>query len=572
MAGLLLEVGPCMVNADGRTTRNNPWAWNRLANMLFIDQPVQTGFSYDWLVNATIDALSENVTVFGKDENNPYRGIPQQNSTFYVGTLSSQRPKNTANTTTNAARAFWNFAQTWFTAFPEHRPSNDRVSIWTESYGGRYGPAFAAYFSDMNTRIRDGLIDRNTYVPIHLDTLGIINGCIDPLSHLTSFPTFAFNNTYGIQAINSSAYHAAMTAADSPGGCRDQIAACHTIIALHDPAHTGINETVNSFCASVATNCTEKVEGPYTSVSGRGYGYYDVAAPSLDPFPSRDWLAFLNQPSTQYALGVPLNFSFVGGGPVSEAFDSTGDYAIDRPGKDGYQAAIGRLLDDGVAVAMVYGDRDYACNWIGGEQTSLTIPRHRPVGAMDSFKGAGYADIVINGTEKASEKGHPRADFRSNSIDHDSEKFVGGLVRQIDSFSFSRVFQAGHMVPTYQPETALRIFERTLAHVDIATGSTPIPLAGNYTEDYSSPMTEGTNSLEKGASPDTKTGTGTSPSYHYRTHGYDTAWAVRQFPPSPESLPPHQCHVLDLEGSCTKEEVARVANGSAVIVDWKVSE
>jgi cathepsin A (carboxypeptidase C) len=40
------ENGPCQVTADGSATTSNPWSWNNEANLLYIDQPAGTGFSY----------------------------------------------------------------------------------------------------------------------------------------------------------------------------------------------------------------------------------------------------------------------------------------------------------------------------------------------------------------------------------------------------------------------------------------------------------------------------------------------------------------------------------------------
>jgi cathepsin A (carboxypeptidase C) len=46
MIGLFEEVGPCLVNEHGNGTNYNPWGWSRNSSLLFVDQPVDVGFSY----------------------------------------------------------------------------------------------------------------------------------------------------------------------------------------------------------------------------------------------------------------------------------------------------------------------------------------------------------------------------------------------------------------------------------------------------------------------------------------------------------------------------------------------
>nr|XP_045616427.1 lysosomal protective protein-like [Procambarus clarkii] len=47
MEGLLAELGPYRVNPDGKTLKKNIYAWNTMANVLFLEAPACVGYSYD---------------------------------------------------------------------------------------------------------------------------------------------------------------------------------------------------------------------------------------------------------------------------------------------------------------------------------------------------------------------------------------------------------------------------------------------------------------------------------------------------------------------------------------------
>jgi hypothetical protein len=104
------ENGPCYVNPDSNSTVLNPWSFNNHVNMLYIDQPNQVGFSYDSLINGTLDVLTGDITPGDFSS-----GIPTPNQTLLVGTFPTQNPNTTANNTAFAAKALWHFAQSWST-------------------------------------------------------------------------------------------------------------------------------------------------------------------------------------------------------------------------------------------------------------------------------------------------------------------------------------------------------------------------------------------------------------------------------------------------------------------------
>ena len=128
-SALSSESGPCYANADGKSSTINPWSFNNHVNVLYIDQPVQTGFSYDTLVNGTYDVLSNAVTPVPQSELH----IVETNNTYRLGTFASQNPLTTTNTTVTAAKALWHFAENWLTSFPEFKSSSKDISIWTNS-------------------------------------------------------------------------------------------------------------------------------------------------------------------------------------------------------------------------------------------------------------------------------------------------------------------------------------------------------------------------------------------------------------------------------------------------------
>lgn len=165
--------------------------------MLYIDQPNQVGFSYDVPTNGTVNYLDGLGLPAPADFSD---GLPVINLTSNVGTFASQKTQNTARTSEQAAHALWNFAQIFLTEFPAYRPRDDRVSLWAESYGGHYGPAFFDFFAQQNDEIAAGHIDGNY---IHLDTLGIVSGIVDAVVQVEEQITYAFNNVRLSKGISS---------------------------------------------------------------------------------------------------------------------------------------------------------------------------------------------------------------------------------------------------------------------------------------------------------------------------------------------------------------------------------
>ncbi|KAF2029598.1 alpha/beta-hydrolase [Setomelanomma holmii] len=432
----LNENGPCHVLEDSKTTVLSSTSWNQKVNLMYIDQPLQVGYSYDTLVNGTLDIVASPFAY--RPANFNQTGVPETNLTFLTGTFASENLANAPNTSMAAAPFMWHFMQTWLQEFPAYKPKTNSFSMWGESYHGHYGPVFADYFEQQNDLISNGTLS-SPYIPIAIDTVGFINACIDIDTQQIYYPKYARNNTYSIEAMSQEDYDAAI-AADPM--CRNMTANCRALAAAKDPNGVGNQADVNAACKGAFDYCFENMHDAYDK---SGLNEYDITTPaSPQAFPPKYAAGYLNNASIQQALGVPLNWTGQSI-PIALGFDRTGDFVLGKT-----LEKLGSLLDRGVKIALVYGDRDYQCNWLGGEAISLAIKSKYST----AFAAAGYTPILTNST------------------------YTGGLVRQYGPLSFSRVFQAAHALPYYQPETAQAIFNRVVFDKDVATGE--VDASGGY--------------------------------------------------------------------------------------------
>eukprot|EP01120_Amphizonella_sp_Union-15-10_P013034 TRINITY_DN597_c0_g1_i1.p1 TRINITY_DN597_c0_g1~~TRINITY_DN597_c0_g1_i1.p1 ORF type:complete len:429 (-),score=52.06 TRINITY_DN597_c0_g1_i1:23-1309(-) len=145
---LLFENGPWTVNPD-LTLKPNPYSWNNNANLLYIDQPVGTGFSYA--------------------------------NTDYI------------HNETQVAQEMWVFLQQFLVQFPQYK-SRDFYIIG-ESYGGHYVPSVAYKIVQEN--------NLNPPIKVNLKAIGIGNGWVDPLIQYGSYGPFAYMN----KLIDSATYN-----------------------------------------------------------------------------------------------------------------------------------------------------------------------------------------------------------------------------------------------------------------------------------------------------------------------------------------------------------------------------
>lgn len=264
MIGLFQENGPCHFVNGASTPSLNPYSFNSYANMLYIDQPIGTGFSY------------------GDDE---------------------------VTSTVTAAPYVWTLLQAFYAQFPQYE--NRNFGIFTESYGGHYGPEFADYFESQNAAITKGTVKGQD---IKLIALGINNGWFDATLQQKAYVDFAYNNTY--KPIITAAQHTTFIDTYNKK-CAPALAKCSS-------------SGSNANCETSVNECYNDIEGPLTTTSANGgaaaydFDVYDVRQPSKDPYPPESYSSYLLQPSVTSAIGAKATYTECPDAPYNK-FASTGD-------------------------------------------------------------------------------------------------------------------------------------------------------------------------------------------------------------------------------------------------------
>jgi carboxypeptidase C (cathepsin A) len=234
----------------------NPYSFNTYANMLYVDQPIGTGFSY------------------GTDP---------------------------TTSTVTAAPYVWKLIQAFYAQFPQYE--NRNFGIFTESYGGHYGPEFASYFESQNSAITSGSV---TGQKIDLIALGINNGWYDPVIQYKAYVDFSYNNTY--KSLISASQHTTYTNTYT-SKCLPLLQKCTTT--------TGSN----SACENADNTCYNDIEGP---LSNADFDVYDIREPSDDPYPPETYVNYLQSSAVMSAIGAQSTYAECPDAPY-EKFVNTGD-------------------------------------------------------------------------------------------------------------------------------------------------------------------------------------------------------------------------------------------------------
>jgi len=344
MIGLFEEHGPCLINNDTSTIRLNPQSWNQASNILYVDQPIGVGFSYG---------------------------------------------DTTTNSSVEAAKGVWKFLQIFFSDAKFCEYKTREFALWTESYGGHYGPTMASYFLDQNAAIAAGTLSG---IPINLKVLGIGNGLTDPITQYPGYISYAKTNPY-YPLVNDPTIEAAIASYYSSGGCRDQILRC---------AKTG----KNSDCNRAQNNCNTDILSP---LSGPWDVYYVLDRDPSDYPP--DFTNWLN--SQILKIGAETTWT-PSSSVVYNNFFTTGDWMRSSV------RYLEKVINAGIRTVIYDGDADYICNYQGVENM---------VNALQHKYSSWYAST-------------PWTPWTVDGV-------IAGQFKNAGTFSYVRIFRAGHLVPAY---------------------------------------------------------------------------------------------------------------------------
>jgi len=148
--GLLFELGPCQI-ANETSVTYNKHSWNSHTNILFLDQPVNVGYSYS-------------------DD-------------------GSKVDRSAA-----AGEDVYAFFQLFFSRFPKY--SKAPFHMAAESYGGTYAPNAASIFHKKNKEL--ALAPVPGLIKVNLASVILANGLTDPYEQMASIPDWACDGPYAV--------------------------------------------------------------------------------------------------------------------------------------------------------------------------------------------------------------------------------------------------------------------------------------------------------------------------------------------------------------------------------------
>ncbi|KAJ2489687.1 hypothetical protein IWW47_005228 [Coemansia sp. RSA 2052] len=300
--------------------KRNPNAWNNVADIVFIDQPVGTGFSHGPMPNSTEGAADTAWRTM--------QGI--------YALLSADAKERKERAITD-------------------------IHIFGESYAGRYIPVFTEYLIHMNKHLlASSELQERGFVELPLKGIGIGNGMFDYSVQNPSSYTIGCNSTYPALFTRSQCAYLKNRlipqCAELMGKCYSAGAPQSSALSMRDDDCVRLRPErwrASKECATADSYCNGALNWT-TMVST-----YDIRSGArLVP---DDYVDYLRTEEFTKAVGVDKDIDYVEcSDDVFDRFSATSD-GVSRSAMSSLQF----ILKENVPVLLYSGDADYICNWYG---------------------------------------------------------------------------------------------------------------------------------------------------------------------------------------------------------------
>lgn len=313
---LFVENGPYTINKNPQTKddiSNNPYSWSTSANLLFVDQPVGTGFSYtSW-------------------------------------------PLDYVTNEDGVANQLYQFLLSFMQTYPEY--ADHDFFVTGESYAGHYVPAIGWKIVHENSAVAAG---KSAAPHINLKGIAIGNGLVEPLTQYGAYADYALDNDLISQKQHDmiqAAYKA--TCAPAIKACQSSQATGHSV---RGTAVGGIYE-----CITAVDACNGGIVQPILTAAaakeGHSINVYDIRDECSHPplcYDFTDLDTYVNLPDVREALGV-------GNRQWTECATTVHMMLTDDWMKN-LEENIPGVLAAGVRVLVYAGNKDFICNVEGNRR------------------------------------------------------------------------------------------------------------------------------------------------------------------------------------------------------------
>ncbi|KAF8183774.1 serine carboxypeptidase [Mycena galopus ATCC 62051] len=304
--GLLFELGPCSIANEGQNTTFNKYSWTSSANMIFLDQPINVGFSY--------------------------------------GTA-------TVNTSPVAGKDVYAFLALFLSRYPKY--SKQPLHISGESYAGTFLPNIASAIWAGNKQLELASIPRGPRLKkINLESVIIGNGYTDPYVQFASIADYVCDGPYPVYSDPDGPECVALRAKIPT--CQRMLKACYSF-----------NSRLT--CVPALLYCNSQLMGPLMQTGLNPFDVRRKCDRSTDGDLCYKEIAYvdiwMNDPKVKVALGVDPTRKF-----SSTSMEVNLAFTIQGDGAHNSAALLTELVNGGVRLLIYAGNADMICNYMGNER------------------------------------------------------------------------------------------------------------------------------------------------------------------------------------------------------------